>query len=71
MATFSLSLTATQIQRVQDAADIFNTQNGTSLTAKQFAKFVCLKGTVVGYLAAAAVDAARASSLEELEGEWT
>lgn len=71
MATFSLILTDTQIQRIQDATDIFNAQSGTELTAKQFAKFVCLKGGVVSYLTSAAVDAARVSSLAELEGEWT
>ncbi len=71
MATFALTLTDTQIQRIQDAADIFNAQHDTELTAKQFAKFVCLKGTVVSYLMATAVDAARTDAQAELEGEWT
>lgn len=84
MPDFTITLTATQIQRIQEAKDIYNARANaglppdlasnpdvvSNLTAQQFSKLM-LRQTVVGYLLTEAVAAARATSQAELEGEWT
>ena len=59
MATITLTATALQSQRIQEAVTIFNAANGTTLTVKQWV-YHTLREAVMGQLSEQAEIAKRA-----------
>jgi len=49
MPTVTFNLTAAQLNRIQEATDLYNQQTGASLTAKQFV-FWCVRSVALPML---------------------